>query len=314
MKNMDLSIVVPVYNEEGSLKELHKRLVPVLSKLSITYEIVFVDDGSSDRSYKILKGIEIKDKNVKVIGFVRNFGQTTAIAAGVEFSSGKILLTMEADLQNDPRDIPKLINQINNGYDVVSGWRKNRHSENFFTKRVPSIAANILISKIVGLNIHDFGCTFKAYKSTIVKPLRLYGEMHRLILAYAYRRGAKITEVPISYQTRKFGKSKYNLSRTYKVIFDLITLMFIENFATKPMYVFGTFGFFCFGGGIVSGSLMIFNKFNNGTSIISSPFLLFTFLFMIFGTMFIVLGLLAEIIVRTYYESQGKKTYIVREK
>lgn len=313
MKNFDLSVVVPVYNEEGSLKELYIRLTQVLSGLKKTYEIIFVDDGSVDDSYKILIGIKKHDRSVRVVSFLRNFGQTAALSAGVDNSFGKIIVTIDADLQNDPKDIPRLIEKIYEGYDVVSGWREKRHLESYWTKRIPSLLANKLISKIVGFELHDYGCTLKAYRKEFIKPIKLYGEMHRFIPAYAFWYGAKITEIPISYKLRRFGKSKYNLSRTYKVILDLVTVKFLESFITKPIYVFGTLGLISFGGGITSVILMVLNKLIRGISMIQSPLLLLSALFVILGAMFIAIGLLAEIIVRIYYESQDKKTYIVKE-
>lgn len=307
-----ISIVIPVYNEADNLKSLFK-LIRISAKKLGVYELIFVDDGSSDKSLEILQKIKISNKEVKVISFIKNYGQTAALSAGIDASNGKIIVTMDADLQNDPNDISKLVAQINKGYDVASGWRKNRHFEAFIFRRIPSIVANKLITKIVGLELHDYGCTFKAYRSGVIKNVKLYGEMHRFIPAYAFWRGAKIAEVPISYRPRKHGKSKYNLTRTYKVILDLMTIKFLESFITKPIYLFGTMGLLSLTGGLFSVLFMLWNKMYRGVSMIQSPLLLLSALFVILGVLFIVIGLLAEIIVRTYYESQGKKTYLLRE-
>lgn len=312
IRSVDISVIVPVFNEEGSVALLYEELERVLNNTGQSFEIIYVDDGSTDNSYKILKEIGKKDKSVRVIGFLRNYGQTAAISAGFDYSKGKVIVTIDADLQNDPKDIPKLIKRINDGYDVVSGWRKDRHKESILSRKIPSVLANKLISLILGLELHDFGCTLKAYKSKYVKPLRLYGEMHRFIPAYAMWYGAKITEISISYRPRKFGKSKYNILRTFKVILDLMTVKFLEKFITKPIYMFGTLGFLSFAGGFFSVIILIYNKLSIGISMIQSPILLLSALFVILGTMFICMGLLAELLVRTYYESQDKKAYIIK--
>lgn len=312
-RSIDISVIIPVFNEEGNISLLCEQLKKVLKKTGQSFEMIFVDDGSIDNSYKILKGIDNKDRLVRVIGFLKNFGQTAAISAGVDKSLGRIIVTIDADLQNDPKDIPRFIEKIHDGYDVVCGWRERRHFESYWTRRIPSLLANKLISKIVGFELHDYGCTLKAYRREFIKPIKLYGEMHRFIPAYAFWYGAKITEIPISYRPRKFGKSKYNLTRTYKVILDLLTVKFLESFITKPIYVFGTLGLASFGGGVISVVLMFLNKLFRGISMIQSPLLLLSAIFVILGAMFVAIGLLAEIIVRVYYESQGKKTYIIKE-
>lgn len=313
MKKINLSVIVPILNEDDNLLLIYKKLKDELPRAVKSHEIIFIDDGSTDRSLEILKGLKKKDKFIKVYSFIKNFGQTAAIMAGVEKSKGEIIVTIDADLQNDPKEIKKLVGYINKGYDVASGWRKDRHMESYFSRKIPSVLANKLISWIVGLKLHDYGCTFKAYRKEIIKNISLYGEMHRFIPAYAFWRGAKIVEVQVSYKPRRFGSSKYNISRTYKVLLDLMTLKFLESFITKPIYVFGSIGFLSFIGGGASGTLLIFNKLARGISMINSPLLLLTALFIILGAMFIAIGLLSEIIVRTYYESQNKKTYILRE-
>lgn len=314
MKKVYLTVVIPVFNEEGNIQELYKSLKRVLESIRKPYEIIFVDDGSADRSFKIIAEISKNDKNVKAIKFLRNFGQTAALSAGFDNARGEIIITLDADLQNDPRDIPKLLKKIDEGFDLVSGWRIDRHKESMLTRRLPSIMANKVISYIVGFSLNDFGCTFKAYRREFIKPLKLYGEMHRFIPAYAFWYGAKITEIPVKYRLRKYGKSKYNLSRTYKVILDLLTVKFLESFITKPIYVFGTVGIISLIGGFFSVFFLIYNKIFRGISMIQSPLLLMSALFIILGTMFVGMGLLAEILVRTYYESQDKKAYIIKER
>lgn len=312
MKTTELSIVIPVYNEAESINELYRKLTNVLVKINKTYEIIFIDDGSNDLSSNVIKNIRRHDKKVNLIVFLRNYGQTAAMSAGFDYSKGKIIVTIDSDLQNDPRDIPKLINKLNEGYGVVSGWRKERHKESILARMIPSVLANKLISFLLGLELHDFGCTLKAYKREYVKPLKLYGEMHRFIPAYAMWLGAKVTEIPISYSVRKHGKSKYNIMRTYKVILDLLTVKFLEKFITKPIYVFGVLGFLSFLAGVFSVIILVYNKVSRGVSMIQSPILLLSALFVILGTMFLCMGLLAELLVRTYYESQDKKAYVVK--
>jgi glycosyltransferase involved in cell wall biosynthesis len=248
-----------------------------------------------------------------LVRLLRNYGQTAALSAGFEKSNGNIIITIDADLQNDPRDIPKLLQKMAEGYDVVSGWRTERHKESVVTRRIPSVIANNLISSFLGLKLNDFGCTLKAYKKDYIKPLKLYGEMHRFIPAYASWYGARITEVPVSYYPRKSGKSKYNLLRTFKVVLDLMTVKFLEKFITKPIYMFGSLGLLSFIGGIVSVFILVYNKISRGVSMIQSPILLLSALFVILGTMFICMGLLAELLVRIYYESQDKQAYIVKK-
>jgi len=309
---IDLSIILPVYNEEESLQELHSKITSALAKLDKSYEIIYVDDGSSDNSFEILSQIAKVDERVKVIQFRRNFGQTAAIAAGIEYSNGDILIPMDADLQNDPEDIPKLLEKIDKGYDVVSGWRKNR-KDRLITRRIPSILANKLISWVTGVHLHDYGCTLKAYKKEVIKDIKLYGEMHRFIPVYAFWAGAKITEIIVTHHSRRYGKTKYGLSRTMKVILDLFTVKFFGSYATKPIYVFGGFGSLLCVAGVIVGAITIFQKYTYNVWVHKNPLLLLAVFLFILGVQLIMMGLLAEIIIRTYHESQSKPIYLVKK-
>lgn len=306
-----LSIIIPVLNEEKSLDILYKKLKNVLTHFNKSYEIVFINDGSNDQSLKILLSIAKKDKRVKILDFIKNYGQTAAITAGIHNSSGQIIIFMDADLQNDPTDIPKLIRKINVGYDVVSGWRKKRQDP-FFTKIFPSIVANKILSKVIGFDLHDYGCTLKAYRRNILERFNLYGEMHRIIPAYAAFTGAKIIEIPVNHSKRKYGKSHYGLLRILHFSFDLLTIKFINDFSTKPLYLFGSIGFFVFFLSIVLFALVTIRViFFQGAWV--SPMILMSGLMIILSFQFILIGLLAEIMVRTYFESQKKLPYIIRK-
>lgn len=308
----DLSIILPVYNEEENIQNLHAKIINVLTKLDRSYEIIYIDDGSSDKSFEILAEIAKVDKRTKVIQFRRNFGQTAAISAGIEYSQGDILIPMDADLQNDPEDIPRLLEKIDEGYDVVSGWRKNRHDK-LIKRKIPSILANRLISWITGVHLHDYGCTLKAYKKEVIKDIKLYGEMHRFIPVYASWRGGKITEIVVIHHPRLHGKTKYGLSRTLKVILDLFTVKFFGSYATKPIYAFGGVGaLLCFSGFII-GFVTIFQKYLYGIWVHKNPLLLLAIFLDILGVQLIMMGLLAEIIIRTYYESQNKPIYLIKK-
>jgi len=324
---LDLSIVIPVLNEEENLKELHKRLTDELSQLQKTYEIIIVDDGSTDRSLEVLKEIAGADRNLKVISFRRNFGQTAAISAGFEYACGDIIIAMDADLQNDPVDIKRLLDKLDEGYDVVSGWRANRH-DGFLLRRIPSMLANRLISWMTDVNIHDFGCTLKAYRREVVQHINLYGEMHRFIPALASWIGAKIAEIKVTHHPRKHGKSKYGISRTTRVILDLITVKFLMKFSTRPIQIFGTLGllsniigFFIlcyltigklfFPAGVETGILSYLYSETRLTE--RMPMLMLGILLVVIGVQFVTMGLLGELIVRTYYESQKKPIYVIRE-
>ncbi len=306
-----VSIVIPVFEEEESLPHLYKAIKAVTEKLHRKYEIVFVDDGSKDGTFKILESIQKKDPNVVVVSFRRNFGQTAAMAAGFEYASGDIVITMDADLQNDPNDIPKLLEKIKD-CDVVSGWRKNRQDK-FLSRRLPSMMANGLISKVTGVALHDYGCTLKAYRKEVIKNVRLYGEMHRFIPAIASWVGATITEVETTHHARKFGKSKYGISRTIRVILDLITVKFLQSFSTRPIHAFGP-------GGLVMGALgffialyLSFEKIFMGKAIGGRPLLILAVLLIILGVQLVIMGLLGEMLARVYHESQGKPIYTVKK-
>ncbi|MBI5644194.1 MAG: glycosyltransferase family 2 protein [Deltaproteobacteria bacterium] len=306
-----VSIVIPVYEEEESLPHLYKAVKEVTEGLKRKYEIVFVDDGSKDGTFKILESIQKKDPTVVVVSFRRNFGQTAAMAAGFEYASGDIIITMDADLQNDPKDIPRLLERIKD-CDVVSGWRKNR-KDKFISRRLPSIMANGLISKVTGVALHDYGCTLKAYRKEVIKNVRLYGEMHRFIPAICSWVGATISEVETTHHARKFGKSKYGIGRTIRVILDLITVKFLQSFSTRPIHAFGP-------GGLVMGFLgffialyLSFEKLFMGRDIGGRPLLILSVLLIILGVQLVIMGLLGEMLARVYHESQGKPIFTVKK-
>lgn len=308
---VELSVVIPVYDERGNLIPLYERLQVVLDEMQRGWEVLFVDDGSSDGSQEVLREIAAKDPRVKVILLRRNFGQTAAIAAGVEQATGRVIVTMDADLQNDPEDIPRLLDKLEEGYDVVSGWRRRRQ-EPFLTRRFPSMVANRLISFLTGVKLHDYGCSLKAYRREIFKDLRLYGEMHRFIPACASWVGAKIAEVEVKDHRRRYGRSKYGLSRIFSVLLDLITMIFLQRYSTKPMRLFGGTGLMLLLVGGLTALFVIYRRLFLGGQWMS-PMILIAFFFAIMGVMFILLGLVAELIIRTYHESQGKPIYVIRE-
>lgn len=309
---MDLSVVIPIYNEEKNIQILYERLSTSLTKLELSYEIIFVDDGSTDKSFDILKDIQKKDENVVLISFRRNFGQTAAFCAGFKEATGNFIVTMDGDLQNDPEDIGKLLKVLEQGYDLVSGWRKNR-KDSFINRKLPSMIANWLISKVTGVNLHDYGCSLKAYRSEIIKNLKLYGEMHRFIPALANQIGAKITEIEVSHNPRLYGKSKYGISRTFKVIIDLIMIKFFQSFYTKPLRAFGSIGLIFSLIGFFLALRLTFEKFYYSQNIGGRPLLLLSVLLIILGIQFIAVGLLGEFLVRIYFESQGKPIYYIKE-
>lgn len=309
---MTISIVVPLYNEEENVEILHSRLTEVLDKMAIDYEILYVDDGSQDMTLDMLEKIQKKDSNhVVVLSLRKNFGQTAAFAAGFDLSRGDIVITMDGDLQNDPSDIPRLLEAMK-GYDLVSGWRKNR-KDPYLSRRLPSIIANWLISKVTGVRLHDYGCSLKAYRRDVIKNLRLYGEMHRFIPALASWYGVRINEIETTHHPRLRGKSKYGISRTIKVLLDLLTIKFLQNFSTKPMQFFGPIGvFFSFFGLFICVYLTL-EKFINAVDIGNRPLLLLGILLLIIGFQFIGMGLLGEMIIRVYHESQKKPIYTIKK-
>jgi len=305
-----VSAVIPIFNEDENITPLYNELQTVLEGIEASYEIIFIDDGSYDKSQEILQRIAEGDKSVKVIQFRKNFGQTAAIAAGVEHAQGDVIVTLDGDRQNDPRDIPRLLELLDKGYDVVSGWRKKRE-ESFFKRRLPSILANRLISWLTGVKLHDYGCTLKAYRRDILQDVRLYGEMHRFIPACASWVGARIVELEVTHHLRRYGRSKYGLSRTISIILDLITIVFLKRYSTKPIRLFGGAGMILLGLGALTGMFVIFRKIFLG-GVWMSPMILGSFLFIIMGVMFILMGLIAETTIRTYHESQGKPIYVIK--
>lgn len=309
----DLSIFLPVYNEEPNLPPLHARLDEALNSLHRTAEIIFVDDGSTDGSLKVLRGIARRDPRVRIIALKRNYGQTAAMAAGIDAAKGQVLIPMDADLQNDPTDIVRLLEKLDEGYDVVSGWRKNRQDK-VVTRKIPSMLANRLISWIGGVPLHDYGCTLKAYRLESLSSVRLYGEMHRFIPILASWEGARVAEIPVAHHARTMGKSKYGLSRTFKVVFDLMTIKFMASYQTKPIYIFGTFGMIAIALSLVAGVWAAFLKIFEGVSFILTPLPVIAVVMLAIGVQFLLMGLLAEMLVRTYHESQAKSIYAIRER
>lgn len=308
---MNLSVIVPVYNEEGSLLLLFDAIQAVMNELKQSWEIVFVDDGSRDKSLSVLEGLVEKDpEHVKVVVFRRNFGQTAAIAAGLDYASGETIILLDADLQNDPADIPMMLAKLDEGYDLVSGWRKNR-KDNAITRNLPSMLANGLISYVTGVHLHDYGCTLKAYRRDALAGFRLYGEMHRFIPVFAHSVGARITEMPVHHHPRKFGKSNVGLERTVKVILDLFTVKFLLSYSSKPIYLFGGTGMVLIFIGLVDLLYLFIRRFWNIPAS-TSPLLPIGVMFAIMGFQSILMGLIAELLARTYHESQSKPTYTVR--
>lgn len=309
----EVSIFLPVYNEEPNLMLLHAKLDEALKTLDRTAEIVYVDDGSTDGSLKVLRAIAEVDPRVRVVALRRNYGQTAAMAAGIDAASGKVLIPMDADLQNDPADIERLLKKLDEGYDVVSGWRKDR-KDKMITRKIPSMIANRLISWIGGVPLHDYGCSLKAYRRESLQDVRLYGEMHRFIPIYASWAGASVTEIPVEHHARTMGKSKYGLSRTLKVVFDLMTIKFMASYQTKPIYVFGMFGMFAFVISLLAGLYAVFLKIIHKADFVQTPLPILTIVMFAVGVQFLLMGLLAEMLVRTYHESQAKAIYAIRER
>lgn len=306
-----ISVTIPIYNEEGNIPILYEKVTAALRDISRPWELIFVNDGSTDTSEDLLDEIAEKDPNVKVIHFRKNFGQTAAMMAGFNFAKGDIIIPMDGDLQNEPADIPQLLAKLEEGYDVVSGWRKDRQ-DNALKRNLPSILANQLISFVSGVRLHDFGCSLKAYRREVIKGVRLYGEMHRFLPIYTRWHGAKIAEVTVRHYARAHGKSKYGLERVLKVLADLATVKFLERFQQKPMYLFGAVGLLSFGISLFSGVYALFRKVVEGEAFIKNPLLLMCIITAMTGVMCILMGLLAEMVVRTFYESQGKPVYLVR--
>lgn len=310
--NPELSLFLPVLDEEANLRPMHAKIQAALDELGRSAEVIYVDDGSTDSSLKILKEIADNDDHVRVISLRRNYGQTAAMSAGIDAATGDILIPMDADLQNDPADIKRLLDKLDEGYDVVSGWRKNRQDK-LISRKIPSKIANRIISWIGGVHLHDYGCSLKAYRREVIQDVRLYGEMHRFIPIYASWAGARVTEIPVDHHARTMGKSKYGISRTIKVVFDLMTIKFMASYQTKPIYVFGTFGMIAFLLALVAGIWAVVLKFE-GVSFILTPLPVITVVMLAISVQFFLMGLLAELLVRTYHESQDKTIYAVRER
>ncbi|MBN1372385.1 MAG: glycosyltransferase family 2 protein [Anaerolineaceae bacterium] len=309
---MDLSLVIPVYNEEENLPLLYQAVMDAIQPLNLTWEVVLVDDGSRDRSPQILTELAEKDpEHVRAVLLRRNFGQTAAIAAGIDYSCGDIIVLLDSDLQNDPADIPTMLKKLDEGYDVISGWRIKRQ-DNFATRTLPSRLANGLISWVTGVHLHDYGCTLKAYRREVLTGFRLYGEMHRFIPVYAHSVGAKILEMPVHHHPRRFGKAKYGLERTLKVVLDLFTVKFLLSYANKPIYLFGGTGIILI---LFSLAILLFlavRRLAFEIGVLTSPFFQIAIMLSVLGFQSILMGLIAELLVRTYHESQGKTTYTVR--
>lgn len=312
----EVSVFLPVYNEEPNLLPLHAKLDEALKALGRSAEVIYVDDGSSDGSLKVLRQIASLDSRVRVVALKRNYGQTAAMAAGIDAAQGDVLIPMDADLQNDPADIIRLLNKMDEGYDVVSGWRKNRQ-DTLITRKIPSMMANRLISWIGGVPLHDYGCSLKAYRRESLEDVKLYGEMHRFIPIYAAWAGARVTEIPVAHHPRTMGQSKYGLSRTIKVVFDLITIKFMASYQTKPLYLFGWAGLLTFGVSLLSALLACLMKFADWphhADFIQTPLPVMAMVMLVLGIQLFLMGLLAEMLVRTYHESQSKRIYAVRER
>jgi len=310
---LELSIVVPIYNEEENIRALHESVAAALNKSGVDYELILVDDGSTDGSFPLLREIAESDPQVKVIRFRRNFGQTAAMTAGFDAASGRIIVPMDGDLQNDPNDIPHLLAKIHEGNDVVSGWRKDR-MDAYLNRKLPSVLANFLISRMTGVKLHDYGCTLKAYRREVLDGINLYGEMHRFVPALASQVGARVAEIPVNHRHRLHGKSKYGISRTMRVILDLMTVKFLLGYSTKPIQLFGKLGVYTLFASLLSGGTTLYMKIFEHTSMNRNPLFTLTAFLLFMGVQFIVLGLLGELNARTYYEAQGKPIYVVKEK
>ncbi len=304
--------MVPIYNEEESIPSLYTRLTEALEELGQPYEIIAVDDGSRDRSFALLRELALADRRLRVVRFRRNFGQTAAFSAGFDRARSEVVITIDADLQNDPADIGALLKKMHEGYDVVSGWRERRQDP-FLNRRLPSILANGLISWATGVRLHDYGCSLKAYRTEVLRGIRLYGELHRFIPAIASWQGVAVAELPVRHAARKFGKSKYGISRTVRVVLDLLTVRFLLSYGTRPMQIFGLVGLLSMLFGVLAAGYLTAIKFLYGAAIANRPLLLLAVLLIVLGVQFISLGLIGELIVRTYYETQEKSIYVVRE-
>ena len=308
---MKLSVVIPVYNEEENINLLYDELKDVLKTIEHEHEILFIDDGSSDASLSLLEKIQQQDENVVVVSFRRNFGQTAAMSAGFDYATGDVIVTMDGDMQNDPHDIPMFLEKMEEGYELVSGWRHDRQDP-FLNRRLPSMIANKIISVVTGVHLHDYGCTLKTFRKEITQGIRLYGEMHRFIPAIASGVGGKITEIKANHRPRRFGTSKYGISRTLRVVLDLMTVKFLLSYATRPIQIFGMLGLASGGSGFLIALIMTVQRMFFDVPMDNRPLLLLAILLILMGMQFIYMGLLGELQVRTYHESQKKPIYVVR--
>lgn len=306
-----LSVVVPIYNESKSIPTLFEKLEAAVGQYD--YEIIAVNDGSRDDSFAQLRKVCQGNHRVKAVNFKRNFGQTSAINAGIQYASGEIIVLIDSDLENDPNDIPKLIDRLDEGYDVVSGWRQNRWTNEVLTRKLPSMMANKLISNISGVHLHDYGCTLKAYRREVIKDVALYGQMHRFIPVYCTWQGGKVTEMPVNYQPRQFGKSNYGIFRTYKVLLDLVLIKFLDKYMQRPIHFFGGAGILSFLVALVAVVLAVYFKLSGQKDFVETPLPTIASMFSIVGIQMILMGVIAEILIRTYYESQHKMPYTVKE-
>lgn len=307
-----LSLVIPMYNEQDNVFPLHERVSAAMDAIGQEYEVVIVNDGSVDATEANLRAVAARDARFRIVNFRRNYGQTAAMMAGIDFASGEIIIGLDGDLQNDPADIPRLLEKLGEGFDVVSGWRVDR-KDAAVRRNLPSRMANWLISRMSGVHLHDYGCSLKAYRRHVVKGIKLYGEMHRFIPIYASWQGGRVTEIPVQHHARVHGASKYGLERVVKVVLDLMVVKFLASYANKPIYIFGGFGLASIGVSFLSGLWAVYLKFFEDTSFIQTPLPLLVVLAFITGVMSILMGLIAEIIMRTYYESQGKQVYLVKD-
>lgn len=311
-RELKLSILVPIYNEVESIPKLLEAITNALTPTGLNYEIICVDDGSKDGSTELLIQLAQSRTDLKAVIFRRNYGQTPAMAAGFNHASGKVFITMDGDLQNDPADIPLLLEKLEEGYDLVSGWRKARQDD-ALTRLLPSKIANWVIGKVTGVKLHDYGCSLKAYRAELVADMNLYGELHRFLPALAYIEGARITEIPVNHHARRYGKSKYGLGRTFRVVMDLLTVFFMKKFLTRPMHVFGLFGLISIAAGMVLGLYLTILKLGLGQDIGDRPLLILAIVLVLAGVQLFSFGLLAELLMRTYHESQNRPIYRVRE-
>ena len=308
-----LSVVIPIYNEAGNIERLRQELSAALGEIGREYEVIAINDGSDDKSYDLLNAVAASDERWHVIHFRRNFGQTAAMAAGFDAARGEIVVTIDADLQNDPRDIGRILDKFDEGYDIVSGWRQNR-KESLFLRRIPSMSANWLISRATGIHLHDYGCTLKAYHFDVVKGIQLYGELHRFIPALASQIGVRVAEIPVKDRARRWGSSKYGFNRTFKVLLDLIAVIFLLGYFNRPLYVFGAAGFGVGAVGVLLGLYLTVFKLLTENKIGDRPLLQLAALLMVLGVQFISTGIVADMIMRTYHESQHKPIYHIRER